>query len=106
MLVSQTTKVMRSILEMLDVPEQKLAIQQISKEYAVEDSVPRAYSDAELAQRYDVNVRTARKWLAAGKIKGFQNDDGRWYTRADWVDEYELTKAGMLKEVEYDTRGA
>ncbi len=86
---TQTTRIMRTVLDMLDTPDRQLVIHQISKDYGFQEVVPRAYSDKELAERYEVNVRTARKWLIIGKIRGFQNDDGRWYTRADWIDEYE-----------------
>lgn len=85
---TQTARIMQLILDMLDVTDRQLIIQQINKDYGVQDTVPRVFSDKELADRYDVNVRTARKWIVSGKIKGFQND-GRWYTRADWIDEYE-----------------
>ncbi len=86
--VNQTTRLMQVILDTLDAYDRQAVIQQVNKEYGIQDNIPRVYSDKELAERYNVNVRTARKWITNGKIKGFQND-GRWYTRADWIDEYE-----------------
>ncbi|MEK4513635.1 helix-turn-helix domain-containing protein [Paenibacillus sp. FSL K6-2524] len=88
MTTAQSTRVLQTVLDMLDTPDRQFVIQQLNKDYGFQDTVPRVYSDKELAERYEVNIRTARKWIVNGKIKGFQND-GRWYTRADWIDDYE-----------------
>lgn len=86
--VNQTKRIVQLTIDLLNKSDQQLLIQQIIEDYGVQEMVPKVFSDKELAERYDVDVRTARKWIVNGKIKGFKND-GRWYTRADWIDEFE-----------------
>lgn len=86
--ISQTTRIMQLMLDMLNASDRELVMQQLNRDYGIQDDVARIYSDKELSERYNVDVRTARKWIVNGKIKGFKND-GRWYTRADWIDEFE-----------------
>lgn len=87
-MVTQTARAVQLILDMLDASDQQLVLQQLNKEHALSIDVARVYSDSELADRYGVDVRTARKWIVSGQVRGFKNGT-RWYSRADWIDEYE-----------------
>lgn len=87
-MVSQAARAAQMVLDMLTPDDQKLVLQQLNKEQGTRMDVSRIYSDKELAERYGVDVRTARKWISEGRISGFQNA-GRWYTRADWIEEFE-----------------
>lgn len=91
--VAQTARVVQLMLDMLDTSDRQLVLQQLNKEHGLRSDVARMYSDKDLADRYGVNVRTARDWIVSGKLRGCQIC-GRWYSRADWIDEFEI---GMQK---------
>lgn len=84
----QLTRVIQLMMDMLDAAEQLLVLQQLNKDHGLKVDVARLYSDREVAERYSVHVRTARDWIASGRLKGCQIS-GRWYSRADWLDEFE-----------------
>lgn len=92
--ISQTSRIVQLVLDMLETDEQELVLQKLNNELGIRNDIARIYSDKDLAERYGVDVRTARKWISNGKIKGFQNENGRWYTRSDWIDEYEKSCTG------------
>lgn len=79
------------MLDMLDEADRKLALQHLIKDHRLQMDVVRLYSDRDVAERYGVHVRTAREWITSKRIKGFQLDR-RWYSRADWLGEFELNQ--------------
>lgn len=50
--------------------------------------------DHDVAERYGVHIVRVREWLSRGELKGFK-EARRWYTRSDWVKEFEERKAGQ-----------
>jgi excisionase family DNA binding protein len=86
--VEQTSRVIQMLLDMLQSADRQLVLQQLNKEHGLRVDVARLYSDKEMAERYDVHVRTVRMWIANGRLTGCQIA-GRWYSRADWMDEFE-----------------
>lgn len=50
----------------------------------------------EVADRYGVYVRTVHDWLISGELQGFR-ESRKWYTRSDWVREFENKKAKQPK---------
>ncbi|WP_337101996.1 helix-turn-helix domain-containing protein [Paenibacillus sp. YIM B09110] len=93
--IAQTVRVVQLMLDMLDASEQQLALQ-LNTEHGQRMDVARLYSDKDVAERYGVHVRTARDWISSGRIRGFRMDR-RWYSRADWLDEYEGQMAVELE---------
>ncbi|MGG1638065.1 helix-turn-helix domain-containing protein [Paenibacillus sp. NRS-1760] len=79
---SQMIRVIRLMLDMLDAPDQQFLLQQLNQEHGLQFDVASLYSDRDVAERYDVHVRTAREWITSGRINGFQMDR-RWYSRED-----------------------
>lgn len=90
---AQTSRVVQLMLDMLEASEQQQVLQQLNREHGQRIDVARMYSDQEVADRYGVHVRTAREWIASGRLKGCKVDR-RWYSRADWLDEFEKQNAG------------
>ncbi len=90
--VTQTARIVQLMLDMLATEQQQLVLQQLNKEHGLRSDVARMYSDREVAERYDIHVRTAREWIASGRLRGCQIDR-RWYSRADWLDEFERLAA-------------
>lgn len=95
--MSQTINAIHSIrfmLDMLDTKDRLFVLKQLNAETGSEsqNEAPRIYSDKQVAERYGVHFRTARKWIATGKLKGYQLN-GKWYSRADWLDTFDLEQS-------------
>lgn len=88
---AQTTRAVQLLLDMLEATDRQLVMQQLNKEHGFQIDVARMYSDQEVAERYGVHVRTARSWIASGKLLGCQIEK-RWYSRADWLDHFDQAK--------------
>lgn len=87
--MDQAINAIRSILLLIPEDQRQDAIRQISREVgAVQLDVPRMYRDHDIAERYGVCVQTVRKWITSGRLRGCQIDR-KWYSRADWLDEFE-----------------
>jgi hypothetical protein len=87
--MDQAINAIRSILHLIPEDQQREAIRQICRELGLQQlDVPRMYTDHEVAARYQVHVRTVRGWITGGRLRGCQIDR-KWYSRADWLDEFE-----------------
>jgi len=87
--MEQAINAIRSILQLVPDDQRQEAVRQISKELGLQQlDVPRMYTDHEVAARYQVHVRTVRNWITSGRLRGCQIDR-KWYSRADWLDEFE-----------------
>lgn len=89
---TQTARIVNLLMDMLDADDRQLVLQQIGKEQGFKVDIARLYSDRDVAERYGVHVRTAREWISSGKVKGCQIDR-KWYSRADWLEEFERKSA-------------
>lgn len=49
-------------------------------------------TDQEVADRFKTTARTVQDWLLSGELKGFK-EARKWYSRTDWVREFEDAKA-------------
>lgn len=91
--MNQAINAIRSILQLIPDDQKQEAVRQISKELGLQQlDVPRMYRDHDIAERYGVCVVTVRKWIASGRLRGCQIDR-KWYSRADWLDEFERKEA-------------
>jgi len=87
--MDQAINAIRSILLLIPEDRRQDAVRQISREVGVGQlDVPRMYTDHEVAERYQVHVRTVRGWITSGRLRGCRIDR-YWYVRADWLDEFE-----------------
>lgn len=92
-ILTNAVNAIRSILSMLPPDDQHEALRQLTREHGmIQTDVPRMYSDQDVAERYGVHVRTARQWIVSGRLRGAQIA-GRWYSRADWLNEFEIGQA-------------
>ena len=79
----------RNILHLIPEDQRQEAVRQLNREIGLQQlDVPRMYRDHEIAERYGVHVRTVRSWITSGRLRGCQIDR-YWYSRADWLDEFE-----------------
>lgn len=65
----------------------------------------RIMTDQEVADRFNVTVRTAQDWLLSGELRGFK-EARKWYSRTDWVREFENNKSSepRIKAIPSRTR--
>lgn len=96
---SMATTIINQIITMQSAEDQRVILSDLFSRFGWPDREEyRVLSDQDVAERYGVYIRTVQDWLISGELKGFK-EARKWYTRSDWLREFENTKAAQSKSI-------
>ncbi|WP_337101999.1 hypothetical protein [Paenibacillus sp. YIM B09110] len=90
---SMATTIINHILSLQSAEDQRVILSDLyarfgwpnREEYTI-------LTDRAVAEKFGVYVRTVQDWMLSGQLKGFK-EARKWYTRSDWLREFEDAKA-------------
>jgi hypothetical protein len=87
------TAIINQIITMQAVEDQRAILGDLFARFGWPDRETYSIlSDRDVAERFGVNLRTVQEWLVSGQLNGFK-EARKWYTRTDWLREFENAKA-------------
>lgn len=97
--VTMATALINQIITMQVAEDQQAILSDLFARFGWPDREEyKLLTDQDVAEMFGVNVRTVQDWMLAGELKGFK-EARKWYTRTDWLREFENAKARESKPV-------
>ena len=91
--IQMATTIINQIITMQPANDQRKILSDLFSRFGWPDREEyRILTDQEVADRFSTTVRTVQDWLLSGELKGFK-EARKWYSRTDWVREFENAKA-------------
>jgi|GEM_PF-2663306 hypothetical protein len=104
-MVAMAISIINHIISMQSAEDQRVILSDLFARFGWPDREEyKLLTDHDVAEKFGVNIRTVQDWMLAGELKGFK-EARKWYTRTDWVREFENAKAAGSKPVPKRLKG-
>lgn len=91
--IQMATAIINQIITMQSADNQRKILSDLFSRFGWPDKEEyKIMTDQEVADRFGVTIRTVQDWLLSGELNGFK-EARKWYSRSDWVREFENAKS-------------